>query len=155
MPVDPEPTGFPGEPGDLLPDGRPASVESHFSWLRTRMSTERTLMSWVRTATALIGFGFTIAQFFAKLNQTPGVAPPWIPGTPRILGITLVGIGTFALAAACYEYVLLVRYLRGDQFRPIRGAPGLPRWTPTLPVALLLTTVGVITLVTLLIRVPG
>lgn len=39
-------------------------VETHFSWLRTRLSTERTLMSWVRTATALIGFGFTIVQFF-------------------------------------------------------------------------------------------
>lgn len=33
---------------------------SHFSWLRTRLSVERTLMSWVRTAIALIGFGFTI-----------------------------------------------------------------------------------------------
>ena len=38
--------------------------EAHFSWLRTRLSLERTLMSWVRTATALIGFGFSIVQFF-------------------------------------------------------------------------------------------
>ena len=37
--------------------------ETHFSWLRTRMSAERTLMSWVRTAISLIGFGFTIFQF--------------------------------------------------------------------------------------------
>ena len=38
-------------------------MSSHFSWLRTRLSIERTLMSWVRTSTALIGFGFTIFQF--------------------------------------------------------------------------------------------
>jgi inner membrane protein YidH len=48
---------------------------SHFAWLRTRMSMERTLMSWVRTATALIGFGFTIFQFLQRFNQTPGIAP--------------------------------------------------------------------------------
>ena len=38
------------------------SAESHFSWIRTRLSVERTLMSWVRTGTALIGFGFTIVH---------------------------------------------------------------------------------------------
>jgi Predicted membrane protein len=50
-------------------------VPTHFAWLRTRMSMERTLMSWVRTATALIGFGFTIFQFLQRFNQTPGIAP--------------------------------------------------------------------------------
>ena len=34
-----------------------ATAESHFSWLRTRLSVERTLMSWVRTSVSLIGFG--------------------------------------------------------------------------------------------------
>jgi len=52
------------------------TAESHFSWLRTRMSTERTLMSWVRTATALIGFGFTIVQFFEHLQSTAALRPP-------------------------------------------------------------------------------
>ena len=46
------------------------NVETHFSWLRTRLSIERTLMSWVRTATALIGFGFTIVQFFERFNKS-------------------------------------------------------------------------------------
>jgi putative membrane protein len=43
-------------------DGRfivKTTSDSHFSWLRTRLSLERTLMSWVRTAVSLIGFGFT------------------------------------------------------------------------------------------------
>ena len=42
--------------------------DSHFSWLRTRLSIERTLMSWVRTSVSLIGFGFTIVQFFERLG---------------------------------------------------------------------------------------
>ena len=31
--------------------------DSHFSWLRTRLSLERTMMSWQRTAVALISCG--------------------------------------------------------------------------------------------------
>ena len=50
-------------------------MPTHFAWLRTRMSIERTLMSWLRTATALIGFGFTIFQFLQRFNQTPGIKP--------------------------------------------------------------------------------
>jgi putative membrane protein len=37
-----------------------ATADSHFGWIRTRLSVERTMMSWQRTATALIGFGFAI-----------------------------------------------------------------------------------------------
>ena len=59
-----------------------ADVSSHFAWLRTRMSIERTLMSWVRTSTALIGFGFTIFQFLHRFNQTPGIKPAVDSWTP-------------------------------------------------------------------------
>ena len=52
-----------------------ATASDHFSWLRTRLSVERTMMSWVRTATGLIGFGFAIVQFFDRMQQMPGVAP--------------------------------------------------------------------------------
>jgi inner membrane protein YidH len=40
------------------------TADTHFGWLRTRLSVERTLMSYLRTAVSLIGFGFTIVQFF-------------------------------------------------------------------------------------------
>jgi putative membrane protein len=45
-----------------------ATASDHFSWLRTRLSIERTMMSWVRTATALIGFGFTIEALEKRLR---------------------------------------------------------------------------------------
>ena len=47
-----------------------ATADTHFGWIRTRLSIERTMMSWIRTATALIGFGFAIVQFFERLEQT-------------------------------------------------------------------------------------
>jgi len=70
-----------------------SNAETHFSWLRTRMSTERTLMSNVRTATALIGFGFTIFQFFESQH-------PARPEVPRAFGLSLVAAGTISPAIA-------------------------------------------------------
>lgn len=45
------------------------TADSHFAWLRTRLAVERTMMSWLRTAVSLIGFGFAIVQFFERLEQ--------------------------------------------------------------------------------------
>lgn len=45
-----------------------ADAGTHFAWLRTRMALERTLLAAIRTGTALIGFGFTIVQFFQRLS---------------------------------------------------------------------------------------
>jgi putative membrane protein len=50
-------------------------------------------MSWVRTATALIGFGFTIVQFFERFNKMEGVAPAIRPEAPRYLSLALIGTG--------------------------------------------------------------
>jgi hypothetical protein len=56
--------------------------DSHFAWIRTRLSADSTLMGWMRVATTLIGFGFAIVQFFDRLetmssaSQTCTCAPP-------------------------------------------------------------------------------
>lgn len=43
------------------------TVGNHFAWMRTMLGLQRTLMAAVRTAVSLIGFGFTVAQFFEKM----------------------------------------------------------------------------------------
>src|SRR5829696_7221840 len=116
--------------------------ETHFSWLRTRMSLERTLMSWVRTATALIGFGFTIFQFFERFNQMQGVAAPRSPGTIRLIALGLIGCGTAALIVAIIEYRQMLRYLWSDEFGEIAGVGQTQRTTPALIVAMVLALVG-------------
>ena len=57
------------------------------------MSLERTLMSWVRTAVSLIGFGFTIVQFFERFQDMTGVAPAVRPEAPRYFGLALILAG--------------------------------------------------------------
>jgi len=62
------------------------------------MSAERTLMAWMRTAVSLIGFGFTIVQFFERLKTMAGVAPAAVGSeAPRYLGLALIGAGILGL----------------------------------------------------------
>jgi putative membrane protein len=129
--------------------------ETHFSWLRTRMSVERTLMSWVRTATALIGFGFTIFQFFERFNQMAGVEGPRHPGASRLIALGLIGCGTAALFVAIIEYREMLRYLWSPEFREIAGVAEKQRTTPALIVAVFLAAVGLIALGTVARRTAG
>src|SRR5262245_22298276 len=81
-----------------------ASADSHFAWIRTRLSVERTLMSWVRTATALIGFGFTIVQFFERMQSMDHIAPALRPHMPRYLGLSLIAAGIMGLVVSLWQY---------------------------------------------------
>ena len=118
------------------------TAESHFSWLRTRLSVERTLMSWVRTAVSLIGFGFTIVQFFDRMQQLPGVTPPRFPDAPRYLGLALIFCGVMALVISTWEYRWTLRYLWGGSFSAIAGMTNEGKQTPLYAVAIALTLVG-------------
>jgi putative membrane protein len=57
-------------------------------------------MAWARTAVSLIGFGFTIVQFFDRLGTLPGAAPARFPDAPRYLGLLLILCGILGLAVS-------------------------------------------------------
>jgi putative membrane protein len=65
---------------------------------RTWLAHERTLMAWVRTATSMIGFGFTIYKFFqleaVHRSSHPGVI------TPRRFALIMISIGLITLLLA-------------------------------------------------------
>jgi len=130
------------------------TVETHFSWLRTRMSTERTLMSWIRTATALIGFGFTIVQFFERFKNMAGVAPAVHPEAPRYLGLALIGAGVLGLIIALWEYRGLLRYLWREEFKPVAGVGDAPGHTPVVAVGFILILIGIFAFGAVLFRLP-
>lgn len=136
--------------------GAPAGPPpSSFAWIQSRLALERTLLAWVRTAASLIGFGFAIYQFFEALKIKTAVRPEFRPGASRILGVSLVGIGTLALALALVQYLLMIRYLGGEAALEAAGLARMPRFRPALIVAVTLTAVGVITFCAMLIRLPG
>ncbi|MGH7031647.1 MAG: YidH family protein [Stellaceae bacterium] len=129
-----------------------ATADSHFGWIRTRLSLERTMMSWLRTATALIGFGFAIVQFFERLQQTPAARSAYLPNTPQYLGLALISCGVLALVVSIWQYWWTVRYLWGGSFAPIAGMTKDGMNSPVVAIAVLLIGIGVFAFFAVLLR---
>jgi putative membrane protein len=126
--------------------------DSHFSWVRTRFSLERTMMSWLRTATALIGFGFAIVQFFERLQQTPEAHSAYLPNAPIFLGLALIACGVLALLVSIWQYRWTVHYLWEGSFAPIAGMAREPMNSPVLVIAILLILIGLFAFFAVLVR---
>src|SRR5262245_7458398 len=114
------------------------NAQTHLAWLRTRLSVERTLMSWVRTGAALIGFGFTIVQFLERLRSMEGAAPAMHPGAPRYLGLALIGSGVIGLIVSTWEYQSFTHYLWSRQFESVAGIDDAPWHVPTMWISIVL-----------------
>ena len=132
--------------GGPAPPAEPTlNVANHFAWLRTRMSIERTLMAWNRTSLSLISFGFTISQFFQKLQEaTLGQNAPH-PEAPRNLGLALILVGTLGTLIMTWQYLVAVRYLNRPEFKAIGAREGLPHMGLTLSVAIFSALIGIVT----------
>ena len=119
---------------------RPTS-DSHFGWIRTRLALERTMIAWVRTAVALIGFGFTLVQFFERL-RSEGAAAALRPPAPRYLGAPLIAAGVIALHVSVWQYRSVVRYLLIKEFEPIAGFGEVVKHTPLYAVSIAIMSIG-------------
>ncbi len=128
------------------------TADSHFGWIRTRLSLERTMMSWVRTAVSLIGFGFAIVEFFERMQQMPGTRPPRLPNAPKYLGLGLISCGILALVVSIWQYWWAIRYLWGGSFASIAGMKKEGMQSPVLAVAVLLMFIGVFAFFAVLLR---
>jgi putative membrane protein len=128
------------------------TADSHFGWIRTRLSVERTMMSWQRTATALIGFGFAIVQYLEHLQQIPGARSAYLPDSPQFLGLALISCGILALIISLWQYWWTVRYLWGGEFAPIAGMTKEGKQSPVIAVAILLIGIGLFAFFAVLLR---
>jgi putative membrane protein len=137
------------------PADRPA-LRTALAFQRTRMSADRTLMAVIRTSLLLIGFGFTIYQFFRYLRETAG-APHLLRGeAPRKFGLALVILGVVMLSLGIWRHVAFMLELRAERqtFVDQGFIPGGDKFpvSITLITAALLLLIGLIAIVSMAMR---
>lgn len=130
-----------------------ASVSNHFAWMRTLLGLQRTLMAAVRTSVSLIGFGFTVAQFFEKVQgKTPDTARITAVNVPRDLGLILIGAGVISLLIFTTQYHAAVAYLRSGDFASIAATADRSLHRPTYLVAYAVILIGVVAFLSIFAR---
>ncbi len=89
---------------------------------RLGLAAERTLLAWVRTGLAMMGFGFIVAKFRVFLHQASATqsASSAPSAEPSLwIGATLVGLGVVVNVMAASQHIgLLERMKRGETYRP-------------------------------------
>jgi len=125
------------------------------SFQRTRLAADRTLMAVIRTSLSLISFGFTIFQFFSKM-QAAGT----IGGTSRAsrnFGQALVWLGIGMLISGLVYHVRFMLGLRESRASMkaeglIHGESHFPT-SATLIIGLLLLALGIVAVVSMTFHV--
>jgi inner membrane protein YidH len=105
---------------------------------RVRFAAERTLLAWIRTGLAMMGFGFVVAKFGFFLRELAAieVMPERHTGWSLYLGAALVVMGVVVNIAAAIAHLRIVgRLERGEAI--VEG-----RWSLGIFVALAVASVG-------------
>jgi putative membrane protein len=140
---------------DLM-SARLPSRRTALAFQRTRMSADRTLMAVIRTSLSLIGFGFTIYQFFRYLRETVGALHLLRGEAPRNFGMALVLLGVVMLSLGIWKHIAFMLELRAERKTFVdRGIiPGDDKFpvSITLVTAALLLTLGLVAIVGMAMR---
>lgn len=92
---------------------------------REHQANERTFLAWLRTAIALIGFGFAIARFGLFLRQLQAAVTQQPTSNHHLfssenLGVSLVIVGIVAIALAAWRYNQVFWQIERGNYRPSR-----------------------------------
>src|SRR5437764_323585 len=105
---------------------------------RVRLAGERTLLAWLRTGLALMGFGFVVARFGLFLREVASVRDGRVhsSGWSLAIGTALVLLGVGVTAIAAWEHRRFNQRL--DRQEPFTA----PRRSLGLAVAVILVVIG-------------
>lgn len=122
----------------------PRDLRLSAALVRTALSSEQTLMSWVRTSVSLFTFGFSIAKFFQYLAVEQQNTE--LSAGPRRLGISLICVGLLVLVLAVADHVRMIQQIRREGL-PADSGSFLP-----LGSAVALLALGIVGLVSVFLK---
>jgi len=107
---------------------------------RIRFAGERTVLAWIRTGLAMMGFGFVVARFGVFLREISNATPERSAGSTGLslwIGAGLILLGIVVNMTAGFQHIHFLRRLRdGRPFEP-------PKWSLAVVVAFVLAAVGI------------
>jgi putative membrane protein len=123
-------------------------TSNQLSWMRTELSNVRTLLAWARTSVSMIGFGFTIYNFYRGFLED--LAGSGRQDAARNLGLALVAAGTLAMLVAIWNYWSINQAL-GALEEVLQIPPSFQRrWIYSYVLAAVIAVIGLITLLFML-----
>lgn len=123
-------------------------TNTQLSWQRSDLANLRTLLAWARTSVSMIGFGFTIYNFYRGFLED--LATAGRADAARNLGLALGAAGTVAMVVAVWNYRAVNRSLAR-----LHAALQIPedfehRWAAAYAISAVLIVIGLITLLFML-----
>jgi putative membrane protein len=88
--------------------------------LRVSLANERTLLSWIRTGLALMGFGFVVERLALWLSPEPSATSPT---ATLAIGAGIVGLGAICQIVGAVRFMAVKRAL-GEGRTPQPGTAG-------------------------------
>ena len=107
------------------------------------LAAERTLLAWIRTGLALMGFGFVVARFGLFLQELQAVQKTFSGqsyGLSLWFGTALIAVGVIVNLFAGWQHARLVRDL--DRGGVVHARPAAPAGAIALFLALVGLAIG-------------
>ena len=107
-----------------------SNTSTELAKTRNRAAAERTTLAWIRTALALISFGFGLDKIISAIRDAGGDGNTSQDVGVQLMSMGFIGVGIFTLLIAMHQHKRELIRLRSDPYL-YRDEPSLSIATAT------------------------